>query len=224
MESEAPQAPEATDALVETPSAATRRELRKQDRRQAFVDAAHASFLEHGYAGTSMSGLIKEVGGSKATLWSYFRSKEELFAAVIKDVAASFVAELEGLLPAEGADPRPALVNFCRRFLEKIATPHATATWCMVVAESGRSPEIGRIFYENAASRTQAALQTFIRRHIELGNLADENPVRMAETLMNLCIAQHTRTLWGLGPPTPECIAGDAERYTTWFLRAYAPH
>lgn len=201
----------------------TRREARKQDRRQAIIEAAHASFLQHGYAGTSMTGLVKEIGGSKTTLWSYFRSKEELFAAVIEDLAAGFLAELTGMLPLDCTDPAPGLTRFCRRFLEKISTHDATCTWRLVVAESGRFPEIGEIFYERAASKAQGALQQFIRRHIELGNLADEDPVRMAEMLINLCLAEHTRQLWGKPGATPESIMADAERYTRWFLRAFAP-
>ncbi|MFY0108264.1 TetR/AcrR family transcriptional regulator, partial [Acinetobacter baumannii] len=67
----------------------SRREARKQDRRQAILDAARTSFFEQGYDGTSMSGLLATLGGSKATLWSYFRSKEELFAAVLDEATAA---------------------------------------------------------------------------------------------------------------------------------------
>jgi TetR/AcrR family transcriptional repressor of mexJK operon len=88
-----------------------RREARKLDRRKAIVDAARRAFLDDGYAATSMSGLLKTLGGSKATLWSYFRSKEELFAAVVADVTAEFRKELEDarhlLLQLHEQDPLP---------------------------------------------------------------------------------------------------------------------
>ena len=43
------------------------------------------AFLAEGYAETSMSSVAAKVGGSKATLYNYFKSKEELFAAFMID-------------------------------------------------------------------------------------------------------------------------------------------
>ena len=200
----------------------TRRELRKLDRRQAIVDAARASFLEHGYAGTSMSGLLKSLGGSKATLWSYFRSKEELFAAVIEDVSAAFRSELEDVLTSTG-QLETGLVEFCRSFMRKIASPDALATWRLVMAESGRFPEVGRIFHERAASHTQAALGAFLARHIASGELRAEDPLRMAEMLTSLCVSRHTRLLWGIEPSDPATRDADAVRFVQWFLRTFRP-
>lgn len=205
---------------IEPPT--TRRELRKQDRRQAIVEAARTSFLEHGYAGTSMSGLLKTLGGSKATLWSYFRSKEELFAAVIEDLSAAFRAQVADALSADD-DLKLALFNFCRTFIAKITSAESVPTWRLVVAESSRFPEVGKIFYEQAASHTQAQLRAFIARQIEQGKLVDENPTRMAQALTDLCVGQNTRQLWGMSPLTPDELNEHAESIARWFLKAYAP-
>lgn len=198
----------------------TRSEARKQDRRQAIVDAARASFLEHGYAGTSMSGLLKTLGGSKTTLWSYFRCKEELFAAVIEDVSANFRAELRDVLKPSGAVEQ-TLAAFCHAFMRKISTPETLAAWRLVVAESGRFPEVGQIFYDRAARLTREALSSFFARHIADGQLRDENPDRMAETVIDLCAGLQTRSLWGVSDPafTPEARAVEISRL---IMRAYS--
>lgn len=198
----------------------TRRESRKQDRRQAIVEAARASFLEHGYAGTSMSGLLKTLGGSKATLWGYFRSKEELFAAVIEEVSLLFRTEIADVL-ATHADLERTLIAFCRTFLRKITSPDGQATWRLVVAESSRFPEVGRIFHEHAASRVQGALQRFLALQIESGRLVEEDPAIMVETLMSLCIGQHMRAIWGLEGLTDTEIDACALRFTRIFMKAY---
>lgn len=199
----------------------TRRALRKQDRRQAIVEAARASFLQNGYAGTSMSGLLKSLGGSKATLWSYFRSKEELFAAVIEDVVGAFRAELQGVLTTNEA-LEPGLLEFCRTFMRKIALPEAVATWRLVVAESGRFPEVGRIFHERASSHTLKTLGAFLSRHVASGALRDEDPLKMAEVLTSLCNGYHSTLLWGLAPYDPIVCDADAGRFVRLFLRAFA--
>ncbi len=198
-----------------------KREARKQDRRRAIVAAARRSFLEEGYAATSMSGLLSELGGSKATLWSYFRSKEELFAAVIEDVTVDFREELErGLLAS--ADLETTLVTFCRSFMQKTAQPDAVGAWRLIAGESGRFPELGRIFYERAAMRVEHALAGYLRGQIAAGSLRDEDPVEMAQMLLGLCTTQHNRRLWGISPDAPATVERDARRFTGYFLRLFA--
>jgi AcrR family transcriptional regulator len=199
----------------------TRREGRKQDRRQAIIEAARSSFLEHGYAGTSMSGLLKTLGGSKATLWGYFRSKEELFAAVIEEVSLQFRAEIQDVLATE-ADLEHTLVAFCRTFLRKITSSDGQATWRLVVAESGRFPEVGKIFHGRAAGPVQGALRTFLAHQIENDRLVKEDPTIMVETLMSLCIGQHMRAIWGLDRLSDTDIDVCAHRFTQIFLGAYS--
>lgn len=197
-----------------------RREARKKDRRQAIVDAARASFLENGYAATSMSGLLKTLGGSKATLWGYFRSKEELFAAVVEEITHAFRSEAKAELSLTG-DLEATLVTFCRRFIAKISSPEGMATWRLVVAESARFPEVGQIFYEHAARHIKVALTGFIAHHVAAGNLRDDDPQKMADVLLSLCTGEHSRMLWAIHPPNVQDIGGRAADYTDYFLRAF---
>ena len=63
------------------------------DRRAAMLEIARAAFLREGYAAASMAEIAAKIGGSKATLYSYFPSKKDLFAAVIEEeVRRMFVA------------------------------------------------------------------------------------------------------------------------------------
>ena len=56
-------------------------------------DIALRLFLQDGFNGVSMDQLVAEAGGSKATLYRYFPSKEALFEAIIDEVAAPAVNE-----------------------------------------------------------------------------------------------------------------------------------
>ena len=58
---------------------------RSDAKRRAILDVASEVFLAQGYAATSMSEIAARLGGSKGTLYNYFRSKEELFSAFIVD-------------------------------------------------------------------------------------------------------------------------------------------
>src|SRR5262249_19293571 len=61
---------------------------RRDRRREAILDVAGVVFSEEGYEAASMSTIAARVGGSKGTLYNYFRSKAELFEAYIEDYCA----------------------------------------------------------------------------------------------------------------------------------------
>lgn len=198
----------------------TRREARKQDRRQAILNAARASFFEKGYDGTSMSGLLEILGGSKATLWGYFRTKEDLFAAVLDEAVVEHRAMLlECLVPT--GEMAASLTVFCRRFIAKVSSPESLALWRIIAAESGRNPEIGRIFYERAPKQIEQALTAFISHHMKTGNLREEEPLRVARVLIGLCASRQHRMLWGVATAHDAEVEADATAAVDVFLRAY---
>jgi TetR/AcrR family transcriptional regulator, mexJK operon transcriptional repressor len=196
---------------------------RQQERRSTIVAAARRSFLDKGYAATSMSGLLKSLGGSKATLWSYFRSKEELFAAVIEDVTACFRQQIETDLLSSGP-VEETLVRFCRNFTRRLTDPDGVATWRLVMAESSRFPEVGQIFYCRAAGHVERALAGYIQQQIDSGHLRDEGALEMARLLMGMHKAGLHRRLWGVEPVdgTEGGIEAEARKFVGYFLRLFA--
>src|SRR5438067_10651894 len=53
----------------------------------AVLRAARRAFLASGFGAVSMDAIAREAGVSKATVYAHFGSKEELFGAVVADVA-----------------------------------------------------------------------------------------------------------------------------------------
>jgi TetR/AcrR family transcriptional regulator, mexJK operon transcriptional repressor len=201
-----------------------RREARRLDRREAIIAVAYASFLEHGYAATTMSGIAATIGGSKATLWSYFPSKEALFEAVLDTATSAYRAQLSTLLDTS-VDPESTIRSFCTSFLNKVTTPEALALQRLAHGEAGRFPEMGTAFYERGPRTTQTMLAGFISSAMDRGLLRRDDPMRAARTLSSLCMSGcHQQLLFGrIDAVTPEMIAADADAATELFLRAYAP-
>ena len=54
-----------------------------ESKRQAILKAAAEVFREVGFERASMSDIRARIGGSKATLYNYFPSKEKLFFEVM---------------------------------------------------------------------------------------------------------------------------------------------
>src|SRR3990172_9523505 len=81
---------------------------RRVARRQAILDAARELFLERGYDGISMGDVVERAGGSLATVYSCFGSKEGLFDAILDELSAEIAAPLHELAIGRQA-PREAL-------------------------------------------------------------------------------------------------------------------
>lgn len=200
----------------------SRREARKLDRRDAILEVAGAYFLQHGYAATTMSGIAATIGGSKATLWSYFPSKEDLFEAVLDRATTRFRQRMIPLLDP-GSDLEATLRSFCRRFIEKVVSPEALALHRLIHAEAGRFPEIGAIFYQRGPETTQRLLGEFIGLGMARGALRQDDPRRAAKLLTTLCLSGcHQQLLLGqIDRAEPEQIAADADYAVDMMLRAY---
>lgn len=201
-----------------------RREARKLDRREAIVEVAIDHFLQHGYAAATMSEIAAAIGGSKATLWSYFPSKEALFEAVLDRVTTMFRQQMIALLDP-GADLEAVLRGFCRRFIEKVTSPRSVALYRLIIAEAGRFPEVGAIFYQRGPDTTLRFLAEFIELGMARGALRPGDP-RQAATIL---IAQsmsgcHQQLLFGrIAQADPDEIDADADAAVDLLLRAYAP-
>ena len=71
-----------------------RYQRRKEERPQEITAAAFAAFAENGYAATKVEDVARRAGVSKGLLYLYFKTKEELFKAVIRSVVAPRIDEL----------------------------------------------------------------------------------------------------------------------------------
>jgi AcrR family transcriptional regulator len=195
----------------------------RDDRRDAIVAVAHQVFLEKGYAGTSMSAIAARHQGSKGTLYNYFSSKEELFAAVIERKCEQFMGAVFGA-EVEGGDIRNALTRFAQRILETALSDDTIATKRLIAAECARFPEIGRAMFRSGPQRGREQMAKFLARAKDAGQLrADTDVALAAEQFFALCFAEsQLPRLWNAIPMlTPDEIRKQAEDAVSTFLRAF---
>jgi TetR/AcrR family transcriptional regulator, mexJK operon transcriptional repressor len=208
-------------STIEKQALPGKREQRKAERRELILDIAQQSFLEQGYDRTTMSGIAESMGGSKGTLWSYFDSKEALFTAVIDRAAAHFRTDLTGALDPQGK-PEIGLRRFAENFIQKITSAEAIALHRIVVGESPRFPELGRIFYARAPEVTRELLAGYMANQMEAGALRKEDPMKAAGMFLSLCDGgHHKRVLWGVEPYSDTVAREEAAVAVEHFLRAY---
>lgn len=194
-------------------------------RREHILAVAAQAFSEDGYGATSMSTIAARLGGSKATLYKYFPSKEALFEAVIEQRCASVVTPLQQIAAADGDDLEALLVDFGLQFMTALFLPDALDLHRIVHAESRRFPEIAEMFMRSGPQLVFTALTETFRRFAARGQIACEEPRLAAGQFIGMVKADsHMRAAIGLEPPLdPAMIEREVRHAARVFLRGLAP-
>jgi AcrR family transcriptional regulator len=198
--------------------------MKSDSKRQAILDTALRLFRTQGFDKTSVSEITAQVGGSKATIYSHFLSKEDLFVECMMAAAETYMAGTLKHLDAANADPAPALLEFGTSFLNFISSPNQLEVRRLMIAEAARSGT-GRLFF-NKITALRAHISAFMSACMASGTLRREEPALAADHLGALLEAQileplllHVRE----EPPDEREVVLAAQRAVAAFLRAYAP-
>ncbi|QCG86710.1 TetR/AcrR family transcriptional regulator [Azospirillum sp. TSH100] len=194
-------------------------------RRTAILKIAGRTFLRHGYADASMDGIAAEVGGSKSTLYRYFPSKAALFAAYVEEIGTLAWTALAAV-DEEGKDPEAVLQDTARAYLDLILSPSTLAVTRLVMAETGRFPEIGRLFYERGIRRAEQQIAAILHRLAERSATPDRSFLALpgaAAHFRSLCEAGlHEECLWGVDESASrEDVIRIARQAAACFLRGW---
>jgi AcrR family transcriptional regulator len=176
--------------------------VRTEARREAIIDAAAQLFQETGYERASMNELARRLGGSKATLYSYFPSKEALLVAVVKAYATGHLSDAVSDLTQTWADANleTILTRFGERMLLVLTNDvSALAVYRMVIAESGHS-EIGTLFYDAGPRESVDILAKFLGSAMERGQLAQADAHLRALQFLALVTAQTNTRVYQRNP------------------------
>ena len=152
-------------------------ELSSRDRRrQSIISIAKAIFLKEGYGAASMSHIAAEVGGSKATLYAYFKGKTDLFAAVVESISGEFSGDAITADLARG-DLRDDLLRTGLRLIAFIRQPETMAMQRLVIGEAERFPELGQVFFETGPRQKLNQISSYLQKAMDEGRLRRADPI-----------------------------------------------
>ncbi len=86
----------------------SKREQRREDRRDEIKQAAIKVFSEHGYHAAKVSQIVQEVGVAQGTFYLYFEGKEQIFGEILNDFLELVVSTIAAWEPSD-LDTREAL-------------------------------------------------------------------------------------------------------------------
>ncbi len=128
------------------------------ERREALLTAADELFLLHGFDGVSLDSLVAHVGGSKASIYQYFGCKKGLLVALVQRRHECFFGENALLTELGALSVREVLFDTALKLYNAIIQTDNIAFMRLIVRESQRDPEIGRIAYELGPARGQSTM------------------------------------------------------------------
>ena len=199
--------------------------VKKSDlKRQAILDSAYRLFRAQGFEKTSITEITADVGGSKATIYSHFSSKEGLFVECMMAAAESYMSGTLRHLDASCADPAGPLHKFGASFLNFICSTEQLEMRRLMIAEAARSGT-GKLFFDKITT-LRAHVSAFLSACMASGTLRPDDSDLAADHLGALLEAEileplllHVRE----ASPTPKEIGLAVKRGVAAFLRAYAP-
>jgi AcrR family transcriptional regulator len=220
---------------------------KSEERCQAILDAAKTMFERVGFEHATMAEIAATAGHSKATLYNYFTSKEQLFLELARRSANHHSEKLFSLLMPGGSDTTPGMLpnqvnqvlsllqpsddlaatlqRFGEGVLSNFLTLKSLAARRMLIAAVANQPEAGRLFYENGPAKGMQFTAQFFQQAMDAGQLRQADPNVVAAHFRGLLESEvfEPGLFNARRELKPKEMKAVVERAVSVFMQAYAP-
>jgi TetR/AcrR family transcriptional repressor of mexJK operon len=188
---------------------------------ESILAAAQRTFLAGGFGAASMDAIAREAGASKATVYAYFASKEELFGAVVARESERY-AESFGAVELDPGDVETSLRVIAERFLHLLLSPDVIAINRIIIGEVARFPVLAEVFWQAGPERVRVQLEAFLGRAAAAGALDFADLRLAAGQFASLVRGEiHLRALLGLTTVDAAARSAAAESAVATFIKAF---
>ncbi len=142
---------------------------RKEDRPQEITEAALEAFAEKGYAATRVDDVAKRAGVSKGLLYLYFKTKEDLFKAVIRSFVVPRIDALAAIIDSSEMPAEDFLRGPFLEFVKTLPGSPISTLVRLMIAEGPKHPDLLQYYWDNVVSRGLAAITELLERGVQNG-------------------------------------------------------
>jgi AcrR family transcriptional regulator len=178
------------------------RARRKDARPAELLEAALALFVEKGFAAARAEDIAARAGVSKATLYAYFRSKEELLQVLLAQRLAACLAS-DGRQPAGDRSSRELLREALDTWRCALVGGDAGGIFKLVLTEARNFPGLAAFWSREVIEPTRRLVSDIVRRGIARGEFRPVDPdlvlVALVLPVIANCLHRHAT-----GPAMPE--------------------
>lgn len=189
-------------------------------KRQAIMQAATHLFLTHNYRSVSMDKIAQAAPVSKATLYNYFSSKNELLVAVVSELSTALLQTITQTL-SDADDIEQTLKKTAASVVEFLYSSEGLAIYRLVISESHEFPELGQMVSDNGVTPLISQLNAYLQQLNNSGHVSISDTRSMADVFFSLLKGElHFRCLLGVQPPPNELEKTQLiESATAFYLR-----
>ena len=197
------------------------RRLAAEDRRSHYLETALELFIEHGYHGVTMDTVVAEAGGSKATIYRYFESKEALFSAIVDELQTT----LGAAPPAEDVADLPleeGLRTLGRATARGALSQRAIVLIRLAAGEYTRFPELAHLLFDLAPGRSYDRFARFLATKQRRGEVSvDDVQIASEQFLAGIVGHLQLRMLLGVDEPGADDIERRIDAAVNAFVCTY---
>lgn len=144
-------------------------ERRKDARPQELLSAALDVFVEHGYAATKLENVARKAGVSKGTLYLYFKNKEELFKAVVRETIIPNIVRAELLLESFQGETKDLFREVIQDWHKQISGKKMAGICKLMFAEACNFPELAQFYHDEVIRRNELMMIRLLERGMQSG-------------------------------------------------------
>jgi AcrR family transcriptional regulator len=146
---------------------------RKEDRPKEITEAAFQAFAEKGYAATRVDEVASRAGVSKGLLYLYFKTKEELFKAVIRSVVIRRVDALVENVETTELTAEAFLRGPMLEFMKQVPDSPIAIVIRLLLSEGHKHPDLVDYYYENVVNKGLKAITHFVEKGVQRGDFKE---------------------------------------------------
>jgi AcrR family transcriptional regulator len=170
-----------------------KRRERRDTRPQEIVAAAFEEFAAKGYTAARLEDVAARARVSKGLPYLYFKTKEELFKAVVRSVITPHFDAIRKQMKTTDMSSEDFLKGPFLAFIQELVLSRRAAIARLLIAEGPKHPELTAFYFEHVIAHGIEALRGLIDRGVARGEF---RPTHLREFPQLLIAPVLTAVLW----------------------------
>ncbi len=172
-----------------------RTEAEREDRMRAIRAAALDVFSAKGFAAARLEDVAGAAGVAKGTIYLYFRSKEDLFEAIVKTTIGAQLDTFEQTVAASPASAGLLLRMMGQFVATAIEDPDRRRVVHLILSEGARFPAIADFYHREIISRGLKLISAVVAKGCASGEFRSNELARFPQLVIAPAL---TATIWAV--------------------------
>lgn len=185
------------ETLVAHPNSPITKPLTQRgfERCNLFLDVATDLFIQHGYEYVSLDQIVEVAGGSKATIYKYFGSKQGLFFAICQKRCDIFLEKITEICQQEGVNLKQDLVKLLFDLYQLFVDEKGSAFARLMVQTVQSDRQLSQQLYDIGIQKAIDMLADYFQKLHDLKQIHCPKPQISATYFLGFLHNIHWRSL-----------------------------